>query len=231
MEFSTSSQRNKYRPIPEGQFKYQSDVEKTKFEKLCSKQGEQCYAQYPELLASDDYTNYIKDPFNKDTTSNYLTNTSPHQKVSGNKGECSFPPYKITYDSLTYDVGRVDRQERKIDVCHYNAYLLVQRSVYHLSTKLKNNAIHNCIGQPEEVKLIRFLTRYVYATRAAPFCKLHGACGRNTNMQNVKCINNCDDWNRIIPVTMFLVMLFNACFMYQPKADTNLLIMAMNGFD
>jgi hypothetical protein len=40
MEFSTTSQRNKYWPIPEGRFKYQSDVEKTKFEKLCSKQGE-----------------------------------------------------------------------------------------------------------------------------------------------------------------------------------------------
>jgi hypothetical protein len=80
MEFSTTSQIIKYRPIPEGQFKYQRDVEKTKFEKLCSKLGNQCYAQYPELLASDDYTNYIKDPFNKDTTSTYLTNTSPRQK-------------------------------------------------------------------------------------------------------------------------------------------------------
>ena len=28
MEFSTPLQRNKYRPIPEEQFKYQSDVEK-----------------------------------------------------------------------------------------------------------------------------------------------------------------------------------------------------------
>jgi hypothetical protein len=183
------------------------------------------------LLASDDYTNYIKDPFNKDTTSTYLKQTSPHQKVSGTKGECSFPPYGITYDSLTYDVGTVDRKERKIDVRHYNAYLLVPRLVYHLSTKLKNNAIHNRIGQPKEVKLIRFLTRYGYATRAAPFCKLHGAYGKYTNMQNVKYINNCEDWNRIIPVTVFLVMLFNACFMYQPKADSNLLITALNGFD
>jgi hypothetical protein len=41
-------------------------VEKNRFEKLCSKQGEQYYVQYPGLLASDDYTNYIKDPFNKD---------------------------------------------------------------------------------------------------------------------------------------------------------------------
>jgi hypothetical protein len=107
----------------------------------------------------------------------------------------------------------------------------VLRLVYHLSTKLKNDAIHNCIVQAEEIKLIRFLTRYGHATRAAPFCKLHGAYGKYTNMQNVNYINNCGDWNRIIPVTVFLVMLFNACFMYQPKADTNLLITALNGFD
>ncbi len=63
------------------------------------------------------------------------------------------------------------------------------------------------------------------------FCKLHGAYEKYTNMQNVNYINNCNDCNRIIPVTVFLVMIFNACFMCQPKADTNLLITALNGFD
>jgi hypothetical protein len=125
----------------------------------------------------------------------------------------------------------LEKQVRLIDVRHYNAYLLVPRLVYHLSTKLKNDAIHNRIGQAEEVKCIHFLTRYRYATRAAPFCKLYGAYGQYTNMQNMNYINNCDDWYRIIPVTVFLVMPFNACFMYQPKADTNLLITALNGFD
>ncbi len=231
MEFSTPIQRNKYQPIPEEQFNYQSDVDKNKFEKLCSKQSEQSYAQYPGLLASDGYTNYINDPFNKDKTSTYLTLSLPHHKVSGTKGERSFPPFGITYESLTYDVGAVDRQVRLIDVQQYNAYLLVPRLVYHLSTKLKNNAIHNRIGQTDEVKLIRFLTRYGYATRAALFCKLHGAYGKYTNLQNLNYINSCNNWNRIIPVTVFLVMFFNACFMYQPKADTNLLITALNGFD
>ncbi len=94
--------------------------------------------------------------------------------MSGTKGERSFPPYGITYKSLTYDVGMLDRQMRLIGVQHYNAYLLVPRLVYHLSTKLKNDAIRNRIGQAKEVKLIHFLTRYGYATSAAPFCKLQG---------------------------------------------------------
>ncbi len=116
------------------------------------------------------------------------------------------------------------KQVHLIDIRHYHAHLLVPRLVYHLSTKLKINVIHNHIGQIEEVKLIKFLTRYGYATRADPYCKIHGAYGMYTNMQNMTYINKCDYWNRIIPVTIFLVMLFNACFMYQPKVDTNLLI-------
>jgi hypothetical protein len=65
------------------------------------KQNKQSYAQYPGLLASDDYTNYINDPFNKNKTSPYLTMSSPCHKVSGTKGEHSFPPFGITYESLT----------------------------------------------------------------------------------------------------------------------------------
>ncbi len=88
--------------------------------------------------------------------------------MKGTKGDTSFPPYGITYESLTYDIGLFEKQVSLIDVRHYNAYLLVPRLVYHLSAKLKNNVIHNSIGQIEEVKLIKFLTRYGYATRANP---------------------------------------------------------------
>ncbi len=161
----------------------------------------------------------------------YLRETLSRSRVKGTKGDTSFPPYGITYESLTYIVGLLEKQVHLIDVRHYNAYLLVPRLVYHLSTKLKNNVIHNCIGQIEEVKLIKVLTRYGYATRANPYCKIHGAYGKYINMQNLTYINNCDNWNRIILVTMVLVMLFNACFMYQPKVDTNLLIAALNRFD
>jgi hypothetical protein len=161
----------------------------------------------------------------------YLRETSPHSRVKGTKGDTSFSPYSITYESLTYDVGLLEKQVRLIDVRHYNAYLLVPRLVYHLFNKPKIDVIHNHIGQIEEVNLIKFLTRYGYATRANPYCKIHGAYGKYTIMQNMTYINNCDDWDKIIPVTIFLVMLFNACFMYQPKADTNLLITALDRFD
>jgi hypothetical protein len=128
----------------------------------------------------------------------YLRETSPCSRVTGTKGDTSFPLYGITYESLTYNVGLLEKQVHLIDDRHYNAYLLVPSLVYHLSTKLKNNVIHNRIGQIEEIKLMEFLTRYGYAMRANPYCKIHGAYGKYTNMQNMTYINNCDDWNRIM---------------------------------
>ncbi len=230
MEFSTPHQGNKYRPVPEEQFKYQVDIDKDKFDNVWKKKGEH-WMQYPQVLSSDNYTNYIKDPFNRDKTMTNLKETSPHSRVKRTKGDTSFPLHGITYESLTYNGGLLDKQVHLIDVRHYNAYLLVPRMVYHFSTKVKNNVIHNHIGQIEEVKLIKFLTRYGHATRVNPYCKIHGAYGKYTNMQNMTYINNCDDWNRIIPVTMFLVILLSACLMYQPKVDTNLLVTALNRFD
>ncbi len=149
--------------------------------------------QYPQVLSGDKYTNYIKDPFNRDKTMTYLRETLPHSRVKGTKGDTSFPPYGITYESLTYEIGLLEKQVHLIDVRHYNVYLLVPRLVYHLSTKLKNNVIHNRIGQIKEVKLIKFLKRYGYATKANPYCKIHGAYGKYTNMQNMTYINNCDN--------------------------------------
>ncbi len=44
-------------------------------------------------------------------------------------------------------------------------------------------------------------------------------------------INGCIGKEQIIPVTMFLVMLYNACFMYQSDKRSNLLITALDTFD
>ncbi len=123
----------------------------------------------------------------------YLRENLPCSRVKGTKDDISVPPYGITYESLTYNVGLLEKQVHLIDIRHYSAYLLVPRLVYHLSTKPKNDVIHNRTGQIEEVKLIKFLTRYGYATRVNPYCMIHGAYGKYTNMQNLTYINNCDN--------------------------------------
>jgi hypothetical protein len=142
-----------------------------------------------------------------------------------------FPPYGIRLENLTSDVGPVQKGERFIDVRHYNAYLIIPQMIYHLSSKLMNEPLHNRVGQEREIQMIKFLTRYGYATRANPYLKLHGAYSKYTDIKRGSYINSCDGWNRIVPVTLFLVTLFNASFMYHDNCEDNLLIMALNGFD
>ncbi len=66
--------------------------------------------QYHQVLSSDKYTNYIKDPFNRDKTMTYLRETLPHSRVKVTKGDTSFPPYDITFESLSYKVGLLEKQ-------------------------------------------------------------------------------------------------------------------------
>jgi hypothetical protein len=48
----------------------------------------------------------------------------------------------------------------------------------------------------------------------------------------MKYIQGCaDNVNQIIPVMLFLVMLYNACFTYQDDKSKNLLIRALDRFD
>jgi hypothetical protein len=108
MEFSTPHQKNKYWPVPVEHFKYQVDIDKDKFDNVCKKKEEH-WMQYPQLLSSDEYTNYIKDSFNRDKTMTYLRETSPCSRVKGTKGDTCFPLYGITYESLTYDVGLLEK--------------------------------------------------------------------------------------------------------------------------
>ena len=47
----------------------------------------------------------------------------------------------------------------------------------------------------------------------------------------VQYVTGCTGKVQIIPVTMFLVMLYNACFMYQSDKKSNMLITALDTFD
>jgi hypothetical protein len=47
----------------------------------------------------------------------------------------------------------------------------------------------------------------------------------------MKYIQGCAGIHRIIPVTLFLVLLYNACFMFQYNKTTNLLISVLDCFN
>ncbi len=66
--------------------------------------------------------------------------------------------------------------------------------------------------------------------RKTQYLKIHGAYSKYVDT-TATYINGCTGEVQIIPVTMFLVMLYNACFMYQSDMKSNILIKLLNTFD
>jgi hypothetical protein len=92
--------------------------------------------------------------------------------------------------------------------------------------------MHDHLEQDTEVKLIEFLTQFGYATRKSPTVQLHAAHTHYcSDVNETKYIQGCDGIHCIIPVTLFLVLLYNACFIFQHDKTTNLLVSALNHFD
>jgi len=88
------------------------------------------------------------------------------------------------------------------------------------------------LGEDQEMSLINYITRFGYGTRRGPHVTLHGAYSHYTTLNETKYIQGCfDNVNRIIPVTIFMMMLYNACFTYQQDKTYNLLISTLYGFD
>jgi hypothetical protein len=142
--------------------------------------------------------------------------------------------YELTFSSFTDDVGVVDKKTETctIDAGHMNGYLIIPGIVYHLSTKLQKGVTHDCLGEDTEVKLIEFLTQFGYATRKSPTVQLHAAHTQYcSDVNETKYIQGCDSIHCIILVTLFLVLLYNACFMCQHNKTIYLLISALDHFD
>ncbi len=66
--------------------------------------------------------------------------------------------------------------------------------------------------------------------RKALYLKIHGVYSKYVDM-TAQYLNGCTGKVQIIPVTMFLVMLYNACFMYQSDKKSNMLITVLDTFD
>jgi hypothetical protein len=129
-------------------------------------------------------------------------------------------------------VGPVVAKSRKINVRHVNGYLIIPGIVYLLSTKLQKAVLNDRLGDDQEMRLINYITRFGYGKRRVPRVTLHGAYSRYTSLDATKYIQGCfDNVNRIIPVTIFMMMLYNACFTYQKDKTNNLLISTLDGFN
>jgi hypothetical protein len=100
-----------------------------------------------------------------------------HQLLAADIQQKNTPPYGLTFPSFTDNSGVIDKKTKTcmINAGHINAYLIIPRIVYHLSTKLQKGVKYDHLGQDKEVKLIEFLTQFGYATRKSPTVELHAA--------------------------------------------------------
>jgi hypothetical protein len=172
---------------------------------------------YLTVINCAEWTNYIKKPFNWFTRQIYLDQISPSTPSSRHPTRIFTPPYRLTFASFTDDVGVVEKKTkiRTIDTGHMNGYLIILRIVYHLCTKLQKGVMHDCLGQDTEVKLIEFLTQFGYATRKSPTVQLHAAHTHYcSDVNETKYIQGCNGIHCIISVTLFMVLLYNACFTF-----------------
>jgi hypothetical protein len=87
------------------------------------------WVQFAKMLSSNTYTKYIKDPFNNEMIMSYLEETLARSKNTLSKNGPLLPPYSIFFESLTLDVGPLEKGVRFIDARHYNSYLIVPRLV------------------------------------------------------------------------------------------------------
>jgi hypothetical protein len=115
---------------------------------------------YPNCLRGTAWDGYIRNPFNSTARKNFIITIS-FPCMDSTKETIMTPPYGITFDSVTTDVGQIDTGgKRKVDARHYNGYLLIPWLVYHMSSKMKNIRINKLYGNQFEVGIINYNARY-----------------------------------------------------------------------
>ncbi len=81
MDFSKPKERSTFWPKLHAKLKYQVDMDSNKFCKKYKKTDAKMELQFAEMLTSKIYMDYIKDPIIKKTTTKYLKETLPQNKV------------------------------------------------------------------------------------------------------------------------------------------------------
>jgi len=138
----------------------------------------------------------------------------------------SYPPYAISYKSLSTDVGEVIKSRQKVDPRHYNAFDLLPRIITILHAKETNKLISKTAQKQSNRAMINFVCRYGYGTRQYNQNSLHVAALMYLPdiYTDNSYLNNCKGIYQVMPVAVFLMICYNACFMFQIDKTDNLMI-------
>jgi hypothetical protein len=79
--------------------------------------------------------------------------------------------------------------------------------------------------------MINCICRYIYATKAYNQNTLHSAVKKYLPEVTGEYLNACAGKYQVIPVSVFLMTLYNACFMFQKDKTDNMLIRVLECFN
>jgi hypothetical protein len=179
------------------------------------------------LLATDEWNTYIKDPLNENARSAFISKMTNKEKFPENTS----PPYGIFYESMPVTVGKIEKGCRRVDQRHLNGYDMIPIIVTILHAKKKNDIIPNVVSGDSNHQLINYICRYIYATRLHNQNTLHPAGEMYLPEVTGEYLYACTGKYQVIPVSVFLMTLYNACFMFQEDKTDNMSIKALEQFN
>jgi hypothetical protein len=218
-------------------FTFQVTTTRSKHERFmrASNNDDQRIYRWSHLLNTPEWNDNVENPLDEVTRVKVLDRlTQPKTKDTSPEAiRNPYPPYTISYKSMTVDVGQAVKGERKLDPWHYNAFDLIPQIVTVLFAKANNKPMSSMIGDSTNKAIINFICRYGYATKPFNQNAVHGAVTAYLPEVTSKMtyLNNCKGVYQVIQVAVFLIKLYDACFMFQTDKSVNMMIKTLQRFD
>jgi hypothetical protein len=226
----------KHRPVLDQTFARQKDNISLKCHnedmKAHGYDDHKCY-QYSDKLKGKKWDKYTMDALNPAVRDEFLKTLSS-KNIDGDKVR---PPFGLHLQNYTEDYPAETKQNKKLkylDAPHMNAFLLIPPIATILNAKLQNKPLRNMVNDDKNAKLISYMCRYQFRTKAVTTNKVHPVLmyyKANAEFKTTFFINNLSGNDRCVPVTIFLVSMYNACMLFQDDKTTNLLIPTLQRFD
>jgi hypothetical protein len=133
----------------------------------------------------------------------------------------------LYFKSFTDDIPaktKTNKGEKYLDSGHMNAFLLIPPITTILNAKLQNKPLRSMINNKDNVRIISYICRFQYRTKAITNNKVHQALNLNSPSSSAEFkkdffINSLLGNDQVVPVTIFLVSMYNACWLYQKRQN------------
>jgi hypothetical protein len=154
------------------------------------------------------------------------------------KGKFSVP-VGLHFKSFTDDIPvetKANKGEKYLDSGCMNAFLLIPPITTIFNAKLQNKPLRSMVNNKDNARIISCICRFKYWTKAVTNNKVHPALNLYSpsscaELKKDFFINSLLGNDQVVPVTIFLVTMYNACMLYQKDKTTNLLIPTLQRFD